>query len=94
MSIAITTRGRQARPTRAEIASAWQRIRDAAEAGDLLACALLIALSESKAPMHTDGGILNFPGHGGWVGERNPKPEILATIRASNPSSKQLPENQ
>lgn len=95
MSVAIPTRGRQARPTRAEIASAWQRIRAAAEAGDLQASALLIALGEGKPLMHTDGGILNLPGHGGWVGDaHDPKPAILAAIRASNPSSKQLPENQ
>ncbi len=95
MSLAITTRGRQAKPTRAEIASAWQRIRAAAEAGDLLASALLIALGEGKPLAHKDGGILNLPGHGGWVGDAtDPGHTIKDTIRAIDPASKQLPENQ
>lgn len=46
-----TVRGRQAKPTKSEVASAWGHIRAVAETGDLQACALLIALSENK-PLH------------------------------------------
>lgn len=88
-------RGRQAKPTKSEVAAAWERIRDAADAGDLTASALLIALMENRAILHADSGILNLSGHGGWVGDANdPKEKILAAIRANDPQSKQLPENQ
>lgn len=90
-------RGKQATPTKAEIADAWSRIREAAAAGDLYACALLIALSDKQRPlMHTDGGIYNLPGKSsGWRGDENdPREAILAKIREEDPQSKQLPENQ
>ncbi|OZY41075.1 hypothetical protein CJF43_14370 [Pseudomonas fragi] len=94
MSETKLVRGRQAKPTKSEVASAWEHIRAAAETGDLQACALLIALSENK-PLHLDSGILNLLGHGGWVGDKNdPGEHIRATIRANDPQSKQLPENQ
>mgnify|MGYP003608012491 CR=1 FL=1 len=48
MSTAIKPRGRQAKPTRNEVAAAWDRLRAAADAGDLQASAMLIALVESK----------------------------------------------
>ena len=48
MSAAIKPRGRQAKPTRHEVAAAWDRLRSAADGGDLQANALLIALAESK----------------------------------------------
>jgi len=41
-------RGPQAKPTRAELNSAWARLRAAADTGSIEACALLIALSENK----------------------------------------------
>lgn len=90
------TRGRQAKPTKAEVAAAWEHIRVAAEAGNLQACALLIALTEGKPFMHTDGGIINLPGvSSGWRGEENDLYEsILEKIRENDPHSKQLPENQ
>jgi len=40
-------RGKQCRPTRSELASAWRRLREAAEAGDLNASAFLIFLSNN-----------------------------------------------
>ncbi len=40
----LKKRGRQCRPTKNELVSAWSRIRNAAEAGDLHASALLISL--------------------------------------------------
>lgn len=43
---AATARGVQVRPTKAEIAGAWRRLRDRAGEGDLLAAGLLIALGE------------------------------------------------
>jgi hypothetical protein len=88
-------RGRQAKPTKAEVSAAWVCIRNAAAHGDIQASALLIALSEGRPALHVDGGILNLPGHGGWAGENpHPKKAVLATIRESDPQSKQLPENQ
>lgn len=48
MSTAMKTRGRQAKPTRNEVSAAWDRIRSAADGGDLQASALLIALVENK----------------------------------------------
>lgn len=47
-TIATKPRGRQAKPTRAEVAAAWGRLRAAADQGDVQACAALIALSEGK----------------------------------------------
>lgn len=41
-------RGPQSKPTRAELNSAWARIRSAADKGSVEACALLIALCENK----------------------------------------------
>lgn len=48
MTSTIKTRGRQHKPTRSEVAAAWDRIRSAAEAGSVQASALLIALAEHK----------------------------------------------
>ena len=53
MSTAIKPRGRQAKPTRVEVAAAWNRLRAAAEAGSVQASAALIALAENK-PLHMD----------------------------------------
>ncbi len=59
---------------------------------------MLITLSrgEPAGPaMHTESGILNLPGHGGWSGDASdPKDGILKTLRDADPQSKQLPENQ
>ncbi len=41
-------RGRQAKPTRAEVKQAWGHLRAAAEAGNLEACAALVALSQAQ----------------------------------------------
>ncbi|MCQ3001421.1 hypothetical protein NLO98_16855 [Pseudomonas syringae] len=41
-------RGPQAKPTKAELNSAWARIRSAADKGSVEASALLIALAENK----------------------------------------------
>ena len=49
----IKTRGRHARPTRAEVAAAWSRIRAAADAGSVQASAALIALAEGR-PVHLE----------------------------------------
>ncbi|PRW84040.1 hypothetical protein C7A10_29660 [Pseudomonas fluorescens] len=48
MSASVKPRGPQAKPTRAELNSAWARLRSAADKGSVEACALLIALSENK----------------------------------------------
>lgn len=53
MSTAIKPRGRQAKPTRVEVAAAWDRLRAAADRGDIQAIGVLIALSENK-PLHMD----------------------------------------
>ena len=85
MNSAAPTRGRQARATKAEVTKAWSRIRDAAEDGSLIGSALLIALSEGKPFAHADGGILNLPGHGGWVGDAaDPGETIRAAIQAGD----------
>lgn len=41
-------RGRQHKPTRSEVAAAWNRLREAAADGSVQASALLIALAENK----------------------------------------------
>lgn len=88
-------RGRQAKPTKAEVSVAWSCIRTAAQRGDLQASVFLIALSEGRPIFHLDGGILNLPGHSGWRGDdKDPQGVILDAIRQNNPQSKQLPENQ
>lgn len=43
----VKVRGRQYRPTRAEIRAAWDRLRTAADHGDIQASAALIALAAS-----------------------------------------------
>ncbi|MFN3770375.1 MAG: hypothetical protein ACK4TD_18585 [Ectopseudomonas guguanensis] len=42
------TRGHQIRPTKAEVNSAWVRLRTAADQGDIQAAALLVALAENR----------------------------------------------
>ena len=49
----IKTRGRQAKPTRVEVAAAWNRLRAAPEAGSVQASAALIALAEGR-PFHLE----------------------------------------
>lgn len=44
----VKVRGRQYRPTRAEIRAAWDRLRTAADRGDIQASAALIALAASE----------------------------------------------
>ncbi|WDH33910.1 hypothetical protein [Pseudomonas chlororaphis] len=51
MSTTIKPRGHQAKPTRAEVKAAWERLRAAAEQGSVQASALLIALAENR-PLH------------------------------------------
>lgn len=94
-SSARPTRGRQARPTRAELNAAWSRLKTESNRGNVVACALLVALAEGHPVFHAESGIENLAGHGGWQGD-NPteKARILDLIRANNPQSKQLPENQ
>lgn len=48
MTTTTKTRGRQHKPTRSEVAAAWDRLRAAADKGSIQASALLIALSEGK----------------------------------------------
>ena len=90
------TRGRQAAPTKPEIAAAWACIRAAAESGDIRACAALITISGEAGPvMHIESGILNLPGNSGWTGDSGDhKGAVMSGIRNADPKSKQLPENQ
>lgn len=95
MHIVKAVRGRQISATKKDIDDSWERLRGAAREGSLIASALLIALQQNKPFMHTDGGIINLPGHGGWVGDpADPRETILNTIRECDPLSGQLPENQ
>lgn len=48
MSTTIKPRGHQAKPTRAEVKAAWERLRTAADQGSVQASALLIALVENR----------------------------------------------
>lgn len=48
MSTLTKPRGPQAKPTRAELTAAWNRLRTAADQGSVQASALLIALAENK----------------------------------------------
>lgn len=48
MSTPIKLRGHQTKPTLSEVKAAWGRLRSAADAGDIQAAALLVALVESK----------------------------------------------
>lgn len=41
-------RGRQVRPPRKEIAEAWRCIRAAASEGDIMACGLLVVLTDER----------------------------------------------
>lgn len=48
MTASTKTRGRQAKPTRAEVAAAYERLRTAANSGSVQASAALIALAEGR----------------------------------------------
>ncbi|MEE5760317.1 hypothetical protein V2N83_10665 [Streptococcus pneumoniae] len=48
MKEATKTRGRQHRPTRSEVAACYDRLRSAADQGNVQAAALLIALAENR----------------------------------------------
>lgn len=88
-------RGEQVRPTKAEIANAWAHLKGESSRGNVFACALLVAIVEGRAVFHIESGIENLPGHGGWEGDSPAaKSQILTSIRANSPQSKQLPENQ
>lgn len=91
-------RGRARRVTKGEVQAAWDKLRDAAEAGDVQACGWLIYLTEGVSSLysHKDAGTINPRGVGsGWSGDQNdPKGKILEAIRENDPQSKQLPENQ
>lgn len=54
MTITTKARGRQHKPTRSEVAAAWDRLRAAADQGSVQASALLIALSEGKPLLHQE----------------------------------------
>lgn len=89
------TRGRQARPTKPEINAAWAHLKGESGRGNVVACALLVAISEDRPVFHVESGVENLPGHGGWHGDHpTEKARIIDLIRANNPQSKQLPENQ
>lgn len=54
MSSIKVARGRQHKPTQAEVAAAWERLREAANGGSMQASALLIALVEGKPVLALD----------------------------------------
>jgi len=58
MQTTAKNRGPQAKPTRAELNSAWARIRSAAGQGSVEACALLIALAENKPVISVESSFL------------------------------------
>lgn len=50
-------RGRQQKATSTDVSKAWLRLRDAAEAGNLEASALLIALAERRPLINNSHGV-------------------------------------
>lgn len=50
-------RGRQHKATNTDVAKAWLRLRDAADAGNLEASALLIALAERRPLINPSHGV-------------------------------------
>lgn len=89
-------------PSKAAQRKYLREIRSAADGGDVVAMSALIGLArldeilktQQEIAMHTESGFLNLS-TGGWAGDQNdPKEKILAAIRANDPKSKQLPENQ
>lgn len=50
-------RGPQLKATRSDIEKAWQRLRAAADTGDLQASALLIALAENRPLLPASEGL-------------------------------------
>lgn len=86
-------RGRQLLPTQPEQRAYLKKIREAADRGDLQAMEALLNIVHLQ---HIDSGITQLLGqNSGWAGDANdPKEKILAAIRANDPASKQLTENQ
>lgn len=52
--MAHKARSRQIKPVRAEVRAAWERLRKAADSGDIQASALLIALTEARPLIRAD----------------------------------------
>lgn len=50
-------RGRSRAVSKAEVTAAWDRLRNAADHGDVTACALLISLTERRPILPAQGGI-------------------------------------
>ena len=61
------TRGKQVAPTKEEYNRAWAKVRARADAGDLLACALVVALTGDKQQI---AGSVQFIKEAVEIGER------------------------
>lgn len=80
--------GKNLMPSKADQRAYLKTIRDAADGGDVMAMAAILGLARLD-------DLLKPPVASGWVGDANdPREQILATIRANDPKSGQLPENQ
>ncbi|MDD1134652.1 hypothetical protein [Pseudomonas shahriarae] len=93
--------GKNLMPSKADQRAYLKTIRDAADGGDILAMAAILGLArldellKTDRPLHLDSGASHLPVCSGWAGDANdPREQILDTIRANDPGSKQLPENQ
>lgn len=83
--------GKNLMPSKADQRAYLKRLREAADGGDITAMAVLLNLAKLDELIKAQRPAVQS----GWVGDKNdPKAAVLAAIRANEPSSKQLPENQ
>lgn len=83
--------GKNLMPSKADQRNYLKLLRDAADSGDLSAMAALLNLVKLDELIKLQRPAVQT----GWAGDDNdPKAKLLAAIRANEPGSKQLPENQ
>lgn len=83
--------GKNLMPSKADQRVYLKKIRDAADGGDFMAMAAILGLARLDELLKSE----RPPVASGWVGDENdPGEQIRATIRANDPKSKHLPENQ
>lgn len=83
--------GKNLMPSKADQRTYMKRLREAADGGDITAMAALLNMSKLDELIKAQRPAVKS----GWAGdEGDPKPAVLAAIRANDPTSKQLPENQ
>ena len=89
--LTVGREGKNLMPSKADQRAYLKKIRDAADGGDVMAMAAILGLARLDDLLKAAPS----PSASGWVGDADdPGDQIRATIRANDPSSKQLPENQ